>query len=100
MKLKFTIIAGLILSNLSYGQDVARGVVYEDNNKNGTRESDEKGIEQVAVSNGVDVVLTDTDGKYELPVRENSVYFVIKPYGYQYLLDEDNTPQFFYIHKP
>ena len=100
MKLKFTIIVGLFFSQLAYVQEFAKGIVYEDANQNGKKESREKGIGKVAVSNGVDVVLTDANGKYQLPVRENSVYFVIKPNGYQYVLDEDNTPQFFYIHKP
>lgn len=100
MKLKFAIIAGFFFSQLAYGQEFAKGIVYEDANQNGKKESREKGIGKVAVSNGVDVVLTDANGKYQLPVRENSVYFVIKPNGYQYVLDEDNTPQFFYIHKP
>lgn len=100
MKLKFAIIAGVFLSQLAYGQEVARGVVYDDVNKNGKKERNEKGIGQVAVSNGVDVVLTDAAGKYKLPLRENSVYFVIKPNGFQYALDENNSPDFFYIHKP
>ncbi|HIY75517.1 MAG TPA: hypothetical protein H9825_04570, partial [Candidatus Sphingobacterium stercorigallinarum] len=100
MKLKFAIIAGLLFSQFTYGQEFAKGVVYNDENKNGKKESREKGIAEVAVSNGVDVVLTDAKGRYQLPARENSVYFVIKPNGYQYVLDEDHTPQFYYIHKP
>lgn len=101
MNLKLTIIiAGLFISNLGYGQEAARGIVYEDSNRNGKRESKEKGLANVAVSNGVDVVLTDASGRYNIPARDNSIFFVIKPNGYQFPLDEHNTPQFYYIHKP
>src|SRR5690606_30216778 len=75
-------------------------IVYEDSNQNGRKESAEKGVGQVAVSNGIDVVLTDAGGKYQLPVRENSIFFVIKPNGYQFPLNEDNIPKFYHVHKP
>lgn len=99
MNLKLVVFAGLLLSNVVYGQEIVRGIVYEDVNQNGKRESREKGIAQVAVSNGVDVVLTDASGEYKLPVRENSIFFVIKPNEYQFPVDENNMPQFYYIHK-
>src|SRR5690606_4053103 len=89
MNIKFTaVIVGLLLSSMSYGQDIARGIVYEDSNQNGKRDAREKGVAQVAVSNGVDVVLTDAAGKYHLPARDNSIFFVIKPQGYQFPVDE------------
>ncbi|NGM62135.1 hypothetical protein G5B30_09435 [Sphingobacterium sp. SGG-5] len=100
MNLKFTIFLGLLVSNLSYGQEIAQGIVYEDINQNGRKERKEKGVAQVAVSNGVEVVLTDISGKYQLPARENSIFFVIKPNGYHFPLNENNNPQFYYIHKP
>ena len=101
MNIKFTaVIAGLLFSSMGYGQDIARGIVYEDSNLNGKRDSREKGVAQVAVSNGIDVVLTDAAGRYHLPARDNSIFFVIKPQGYQLPVDEHNKPQFYYIHKP
>src|SRR5690606_38118933 len=87
-------------SNIAYAQDVVKGVVYEDVNLSGKKEAKEKGLAQVAVSNGVDVVLTNGSGEYELPSRDNSIFFVIKPNGYQLPVDENNMPQFYYIHKP
>lgn len=101
MNLKLTIIiTGLFVSNLGYGQEIVRGVVYEDTNLNGKKDSREKGLANTAVSNGVDVVLTDASGRYNIPARRNSIFFVIKPTGYQFPLDENNMPQFYYIHKP
>jgi len=101
MNLKLTtLIAGLFISNFVYGQEIAKGIVYEDTNLNGKRDAKEKGVAQVAVSNGIDVVLTDASGRYSIPARDNSIFFVIKPNGYQFPVDENNKPKFYYIHKP
>ena len=76
------------------------GYVYNDANKNSRFDQNENGIAGVAVSNGVDVVLTGNDGKYTLPISNGQIIFVIKPAGYNVPLNEHNQPQFFYIHKP
>lgn len=81
-------------------QDIARGYVYEDANGNGRKERREKGIEGVAVSDGTNIVLTDEKGRYELPVDDHCVIFVIKPKGYMFPVNELNQPQCWYIHKP
>lgn len=90
----------LVFSPTAEAQDKARGVVYSDENGNGQFDSDEKVLQDVAVSNGRDVVLTDNEGKYELPISEDTILFVIKPSGYDLPVNDLNQPQFFYIHKP
>ncbi|PRD54501.1 calcineurin-like phosphoesterase C-terminal domain-containing protein [Sphingobacterium gobiense] len=100
MNLKIALLTGVLFSNVLYAQEMIRGIVYEDVNQNGKKERREKGLPQVAVSNGVDVVLTDQSGAYQLPVKDNSIFFVVKPNGYQFPLDENNMPEFYYIHKP
>ena len=55
-------------------------------------------LEGVAVSNGREITLTGSDGKYSLPLRDNSVIFVIKPRNYQVPVDENQMPDFYYIH--
>lgn len=80
--------------------EVARGRVFEDLNNNGLFDEGEPGIAGVAVSNGRDVVLTDDEGRYELPVGDDTIVFVTKPRGFAVPLDENNLPQFYYIHKP
>ncbi|MBB4034819.1 hypothetical protein GGR21_000706 [Dysgonomonas hofstadii] len=87
------------LFNLS-AQQLAKGYVFEDINNNGQKEKKEKGIADVAVSNGTDVVLTDSEGKYTLPVGDDNIIFVIKPTGYKIPVNEYNFLQFYYIHKP
>ncbi|MGI9526766.1 MAG: calcineurin-like phosphoesterase C-terminal domain-containing protein [Weeksellaceae bacterium] len=96
-KLKFLI---LLISSLTFAQNSATGIVFEDVNKNGIQDKKEKGIPDVAVSNGKDVVLTDSHGKYKLTVTDDQIIFVIKPKNYSYPLSKFNTPQFYYIHKP
>ncbi|MBK1442533.1 calcineurin-like phosphoesterase family protein [Parapedobacter sp. ISTM3] len=85
---------------LLYGQSVVTGYVYDDANGNGRRDRREQGISGVSVSNGVQVTKTDESGRYELPVGADNIIFVIKPSGYAVPVDENNLPQFYYIHKP
>ncbi len=97
---KLIVGAALLLGVGSFAQQTVTGYVYEDHNENGKRDRREKGIAQVAVTNGVEVVLTDKKGKYELPIGQDDIISVIKPSGYAVSVDENNLPQFFYIHKP
>lgn len=81
-------------------QNSVEGYVYEDTNQNGIKDRKETGIAQVAVTNGQEVVFTDSKGKYTLPISDDQIISVIKPSHYQIATDENNLPQFFYIHKP
>lgn len=98
---KFILVAVFIsLSAAIHAQQTVKGIVFEDSNRNGKKEKNEKGVAQVAVSNGIEVVLTDTKGAYELPIQEHQTIFVIKPSTHELSVDASNLPQFFYIHKP
>ena len=99
MNLKY-IIPALLVSSIAYAQTSVSGYVFEDSNKNQKKDSREKGLENVAVSNGVQVVKTDKNGKYSLPVIEGQTIFVIKPSGYQVALSENNLPKYYYQYKP
>lgn len=91
---------GLALASALSAQNSVEGYVYEDTNQNGKKERNEKGIAQVAVTNGEEVVLTDQKGKYTLPIGDDQIISVIKPRDYQVAVNANNLPQFFYIHKP
>ncbi|MBS1705215.1 MAG: calcineurin-like phosphoesterase family protein [Armatimonadetes bacterium] len=82
------------------GQKFAEGVVFHDRNGSGVRENGDPGVAGVAVSNGKEVTLTDKNGKWKLPVRENSCFFVIKPSGWKVPVDPHNIPQHYYVHRP
>lgn len=81
-------------------QPLARGVVFNDVNGNGIRDPGERGLGSVLVSNQIEVVKTDRDGRWELPVRDDQAFFVIKPTGWMPPLNDHNLPQFYYLHKP
>lgn len=81
-------------------QDTARGVVFEDRNRDSRHGRSERGLKGVSVTNGRDVVLTDAQGRYEIPAFDNMTLSITKPAGYDVPVDEHNFPQFFYHHLP
>lgn len=95
-----TVTLWLLLTLSAHAQKVATGIVFHDMNRNGIRDAGEPGIANVLVSNQREVVRTDRQGRYSLPVDDDTILFVIKPRGWQVLLNENNLPQHYYIHKP
>jgi len=81
-------------------QQTAHGVVFHDVNDNKKYDREDQPLTGIRVSNGTQIVATDTDGRYTLPIDDDAIVFVIKPRGWQTPLDDDNLPQFFYVHKP
>jgi len=71
------------------------GFVFDDENGNGVRDAGEPGLAGVAVSNGVDVVLTDAGGAYRIADRGDSRVFVIKPRGWRPPVDASRLPVFY-----
>ncbi|MBK7095841.1 MAG: calcineurin-like phosphoesterase family protein [Saprospiraceae bacterium] len=90
----------LTVPNYIIAQNQVKGFVYEDINRNGLKDKEEKGIAGVGVSNGINVVKTGAEGEYSLPVGNDNIVFVIKPSDYYVPANSHNQPQFFYIHKP
>lgn len=81
--------------------DVARGIVFEDSDGSGRRGPNSAGLAGVMVSNGRDVVKSDADGRWSLPVRPGDAVFVIKPTGYMTPLDPaTRLPRFSHLHLP
>ena len=78
----------------------ARGVVFHDANGNRVFDQGEQPQAGVRVSNGRDIVTTGADGKYELPVDDDTILFVIKPRGWRTPCNDEMLPQFYYNHKP
>ncbi len=81
-------------------RQIAVGVVFHDVNGNERRDPSEKGLPGVRVSNGRSIVETDAEGRYEIPVDDDTVLFVIKPRGWRTPISNDMLPRFYYIHKP
>lgn len=81
-------------------QQVAKGIVYEDVNRNGVQDRNEPGLVNVLVTNGLEIVETDAKGHYEIPIQDDNIIQVIKPGNYNYLYNSYFLPDFSYNHKP
>ena len=92
--------ASLALADDAKPNEQAKGVVFLDQNDNGTFDPADRPLADVKVSNGRQVVTTDDEGRYEIPVDDDEIIFVIKPRGLRTPLSKDNLPRFYYIHKP
>ncbi|MEQ9455655.1 MAG: calcineurin-like phosphoesterase family protein [Phycisphaeraceae bacterium] len=97
-----SVLVVLGLASFSVGDTVtAWGVVFHDRNGDGVRQAGEEGLPGVAVSDGRAVVLTGDDGGWELEIdAADAIVFVVKPAGYQVVLDGLNLPRGYYVHKP
>ncbi len=78
----------------------AGGVVYEDRNGNQRLDAGEPGISGVRVSDGLQISVTDEQGRWNLEIEDEAVIFVVKPSGYATPVSDDQLPRFYYIHQP
>ncbi|WP_087102856.1 calcineurin-like phosphoesterase family protein [Nocardiopsis sp. JB363] len=78
---------------------VLTGKVFIDADRDSASDG-EAGLAGVTVTNGRDVVQTDDEGEYELPVFDNMTVSITQPSGHQVPVDEYNVPQFHYNHLP
>lgn len=76
------------------------GRVFDDANRNSRFDPGEEGVAGVSVSNGLDVVQTDAQGRYSLPARGDFTAFVTQPAGWQVPVDAQNFAQFSFNHYP
>ncbi len=99
----FPLCIGALVLGFASAQDAAEfasGVVFHDVDRDGILGEKEPRLSGVGVSNGRKVVQTDENGRWRLPAEEADEFFVIKPSGWMVPVDENNLPQFFYIHRP
>ena len=82
------------------GSEMVSGIVFNDLDQDGQHGSRESGVARVSVSNGCEVVLTDSRGLYEIGLAPGQILFVSQPSGYVVPVDDNNLPLFFYRHYP
>jgi len=80
--------------------DTVHGTVFADLNGNGVRDPGEAGIPGVLVSNQDQVVRTDGEGRFALPVEPGQVIYLHKPADHDLPRSAANLPQFSYVHEP
>ncbi len=79
----------------------ANGTVFENTDGSFRPTAASRGVPDVLVSNGRDVVKTDADGKWSLSVRPGDAVFVIKPTGWTTELDPaTQLPRFSVLYLP
>jgi hypothetical protein len=79
-----TMISLSLIAQLGAAQSPLSGTVFLDRNGNGTREPGEPGIGAVAVSDQVESVRTDNEGKFQLPAGQGfGLVFISVPDGYR-----------------
>ena len=82
------------------GSERVSGIVFDDLNQDRQHGSSESGVARVSVSNGCEVVLTDSHGLYEISLAPGQILFVSQPSGYVVPVEDNNLPLFFYRHYP
>jgi hypothetical protein len=71
------------------------GIVFVDANSNSFFDKDEKVLSDVLISNGKEIVKTDSKGKYSITKIEGNTVFVIKPTLYISKKNKQNSVQFY-----
>lgn len=61
----------LLLASSFIHSQTATGFMFHDINKNEKMDSNKKGISEVCVPHGVEVVQTDSEGKWILPITDD-----------------------------
>ncbi|MFD0738546.1 calcineurin-like phosphoesterase C-terminal domain-containing protein [Lysobacter koreensis] len=72
------------------------GSVFEDRNGNARRDHGEPGVLGVRVSDGVEIVTSDAQGRYTLPAVDGRTAFVIKPPGYTLPVRANGMPDYWH----
>lgn len=76
------------------------GSVYVESDGRPGRSAEERGVPDVAVSNGRRIVRTDADGRYALPARPFDIVFVVKPDSWRFHTGADGLPRFWFRYEP
>lgn len=98
MRVMLMLLCGLVMSGLAWA-DSLTGRVFHDANGDGYFQSGEPGLPGVLVSNGREVVRTDDQGRFELPVHDDMDVFVIQPSGWRAPLDDRGVPRIHWSYK-
>jgi hypothetical protein len=82
------------------GGDALSGVVFHDANSNAQLDDGEERLDGVRVSNMSGFTRTDEAGTFTISVEAPGIVFAVKPPGYQFPLQENGVPAFYYLHYP
>ncbi|MBP1677678.1 MAG: Ser/Thr phosphatase [Bacteroidetes bacterium] len=95
MKLKLILSFLILFGTSAYlicAEIRVEGTVFADKNANGVLDRGEKGIKNIPVSNGVDIVFTDSKGNYRINCSSRATVFPILPSEYKFPLNQAKIP--------
>lgn len=81
-------------------QTSIRGRVFLDTDRDGVADPDERGVPQVKLSNGRELVVSDAEGRYSIALRPGDTLFLVKPPGFELPRGADGLPRFWRHHFP
>lgn len=65
---------GVVLAAQDPSAEFAQGVVFEDQDADGTRDPAEPGLPGMRVSDGLSITVTDAEGSWQLPRADTAIY--------------------------
>ncbi len=87
--------------NAEETKQTVSGIVFHDRTNSGVFDPGvDDPLPGVAVSNGRDIVVTDSAGRYTLAVSDHTILFVVKPSNWMVPVDALQIPRFYHIHNP
>lgn len=100
--MRHLILAALLLACAPLGAAPLQvsGTVYLETDGRPGRGASDPGLAGVQVSNGQQIVRTDAEGRWRLPVSEGQTVFVIKPDGTRFVAGADDLPAFWRHYLP
>src|SRR5690625_917447 len=76
-------------------QEMASGIVFHDHNENGRFDAGDRPLANIAVSNGRDIVTTDSNGRFQVSREDTEFVFILKPRNWTSTTSDSMLPQFF-----
>jgi len=76
-------------------QEMASGIVFHDHNENGRFDAGDRPLANIAVSNGRDIVTTDSNGRFQISREDTEFVFILKPRNWTSPTSDSMLPQFF-----
>lgn len=84
-----------------FAQQTVSGHIYFDKNNNGLFDADERGVKNLLVSNGVEIVKTNKKGEFKISIKKGQSIFPVLPSEYKIVGRKSSkvrNANFYYFH--
>ncbi|MFI0430271.1 calcineurin-like phosphoesterase C-terminal domain-containing protein [Mariniflexile sp. HMF6888] len=96
--MKYVIISIVLffIGDLYAQSQVIKGIVFLDTNENGIFDGGEATLQNIPISNGRDIVLSNAKGAYSIEYVKGNLIFLLKPSGYISKTNKNNIVQSYF----